>query len=271
MEGIMLTTIPSHPLHKGTLDNELSCRSSHCWHLNPRRKTQGNQHPSPCYQVGEGDSKGLRLNQVVPSTTHQPGEENASSVPHCYSVLLVSKWKTLRANSDASICCLLLLLFSKRSWKKKKKEQFSFKIRMFSLFGSSGFFFFLPKNRRMILKGEGKNLPAFKYFIHAVFRATAYRQVQNRQKSHCPQSNSVWHWGKKAERKTREKFSELKKETNTLKHKKPLKAQHKLQMWSSTWKACDYIQVFSITNIYALGVLLLLDLLQRLKNHNEFC
>lgn len=142
MEGIMLTTIPSHPLHKGTLDNELSCRNSHCWHLNPRRKTQGNQHPSPCYQVGEGDSKGLRLNQVVPSTTHQPGEENASSVPHCYSVLLVSKWKTLRANSDASICCLLLLLFSKRSWKKKKKEQFSFKIRMFSLFGSSGFFFF---------------------------------------------------------------------------------------------------------------------------------
>lgn len=35
----------------------------------------------------------------------------------------------------------------------------------------------------MILKGEGKNLPAFKYFIHAVFRATAHRQVQNRQKS----------------------------------------------------------------------------------------
>lgn len=131
----------------------------------------------------------------------------------------------------SAVCCCC---FSQNVL-EKKKEQFSFKIRMFSLFGSSGFFFFfLPKNRRMILKGEGKNLPAFKYFIHAVFRATAYRQVQNRQKSHCPQSNSVWHWGKKAERKTRELFSEFKKKKSTLKHKKPLKAQHKLQTWSST-------------------------------------
>lgn len=140
-------------------------------------------------------------------------------------------------NTQGQLRCQHLLFAAAaflKTFLKKKKNNLASKLECSVCLVVQGFFFFLPKNRRMILKGEGKNLPAFKYFIHAVFRATAYRQVQNRQKSHCPQSNSVWHWGKKAERKTRELFSEFKKKKSTLKHKKPLKVQHKLQTWSST-------------------------------------
>lgn len=140
MEGIMLTTIPSHPLHKGTLDNELSCRSSHCWHLNPRRKTQGNQHPSPCYQVGEGDSKDLSSTKWSPAPHTNPERRMHPLCP----TATVCCWFPSEKHSGptqmpaSAVCCCC---FSQNVL-EKKKEQFSFKIRMFSLFGSSGFFFF---------------------------------------------------------------------------------------------------------------------------------
>lgn len=121
MEGIMLTTIPSHPLHKGTLDNELSCRSSHCWHLNPRRKTQGNQHPSPCYQVGEGDSKDLSSTKWSPAPHTNPERRMHPLCP----TATVCCWFPSEKHSGptqmpaSAVCCCC---FSQSVLEKKKKK-----------------------------------------------------------------------------------------------------------------------------------------------------
>lgn len=65
-------------------------------------------------------------------------------------------------NTQGQLRCQHLLFaaaaFLKTFLKKKKKEQFSFKIRMFSLFGSSGFFF-PPKKQENDSEG-GRQKPA---------------------------------------------------------------------------------------------------------------